>query len=28
VLGFRYVLELPDGDGADPRFFLTGLDGW
>ena len=25
---FRYVLELLDGDNADPMMFVTELDGW
>jgi hypothetical protein len=28
VAGFRYVLELPDGDSADPMFLLSALDGF
>ena len=25
---FRYVLEILDGDNADPMMFVTELDGW
>jgi hypothetical protein len=28
MAGFRCVLELPDGDSADPMMFVTELDGW
>jgi hypothetical protein len=28
MTGFRYVLELLNGEGADPGFFISALDGW
>jgi hypothetical protein len=28
VPGFRYVLELPDGDPADPMMFNTAVPDW
>jgi hypothetical protein len=26
--GFRFVLELPDGDVADPAMFITAIPTW